>query len=319
MALDDGIREFFDKIQTPDFSGVDWKQTTEGLRRAFFKASRAVEKDAPELADITTLSVGGGEGELKARMYTPLGAGIGPGPGIVFYHGGGFMLGDLDTHDMMCRRLAAGSRCRVISIDYRLSPENKFPAAHMDAEASWRWVVENAETLGMDNTRLAVAGDSAGGNLAAFISQEMNRVDGPRPVFQLLLYPLTQFVDIRGKKMKFQESGFFFSPNVFEFYRDGYIEDEADRMDVRVSPLFADDGVFKGLPPAHVVLCGWDPLHDEGQAYADKLAAQGVPVTQREHKGMVHGFMNLTVFSARIRDAIKDAGEITGKALGALD
>ena len=128
-----------------------------------------------------------------------------------------------------------------------------------------------------------------------------------------------QFVDIRAKKLTFQEGGFFISPNLFDYFRDSYIDTEAERMDPRVSPLFAPDDDFKGLPPAHFVLCGWDPLKDEGRAFASKLAAHGVPITIREHPGMVHGFMNMTAVSNPARAAIHDAGLVVGKALGALD
>lgn len=306
------------KLEVPDFTGLDWKQSTDRLRQSFHRATRSIEQDAPEMADLSTLAVDGAEGPLKARLYTPMGAGIGPGPGIVFFHGGGFMLGDLESYDMICRRLADGSRCRVLSIDYRLAPENRFPAAHKDAEAAWQWAIERCDLIGMDPERIAVAGDSAGGNLSAFLAQEMNRTDGPAPAFQLLLYPLVQFVDIRAKKLPFQEGGFFISPNLFDYFRDGYVEKKTDRMDPRVSPLFAPDEDFKGLPPAHFVLCGWDPLKDEGLAYADKMARWGVPVTVREYPGMVHGFMNLTAISTPARYAIQDAGEVVGRALGAL-
>ncbi len=323
MAMDETLRNFLSRfrlpeVQIPDFSGLDWVQTTDRLRQSFYRASRAIEQDAPEMADVSTLPVDGAEGTLKARLYTPLGAGIAPGPGIVFYHGGGFVLGDLDSHDMICRRLAAGSRCRVLSVDYRLAPEHRFPAAHADAEAAWHWAVRRAGHLVMDPERIAVAGDSAGGNLAAFVCQQMNRTRGPMPAFQLLCYPLVQFVDIRAKKMRFQEGGFFLSPNLFDYFRDAYIEHETDRMDPRVSPLFAPEEDIRGLPPTHMVLCGWDPLRDEGKAYADKLAGYGVPVTLREHPGMVHGFMNLTAVSFPVREAIKAAGEVVGRALGAL-
>ncbi|MEM9843154.1 MAG: alpha/beta hydrolase fold domain-containing protein, partial [Pseudomonadota bacterium] len=148
---------------------------------------------------------------------------------------------------------------------------------------------------------------------------ETARTGALMPAFQLLLYPLVQFVDIRAKRMTFQEGGFFISPNLFDYFRDSYIERDTDRMDKRVSPLFAPDEDFSGLAPAHLVLCGWDPLKDEGKAYASKLAAHGVPVTIREHPGMVHGFMNLTAVSIPARKAIEDAGEIVGKALGGRD
>ena len=317
MAIDETIKSFMDRFKLPDFSGLDWKQSTERLRQSFYRASRAVERDAPELAEISTLPVDGAEGPLKARLYTPLGAGIGPGPGILFFHGGGFVLGDLDSYDMICRRLAAASRCRVLSIDYRLAPEHPFPAAHSDAIAAWEWATQRTDLLKIDPDRICVAGDSAGGNLSAFLAQEMIRTNGLLPAFQLLLYPLVQFADIRSKKSSFQE-GFFISQTLFDYFRDAYIHEHTDRMDPKVSPLFAPDSDFRGLPPAHLVLCGWDPLKDEGRAYASKLAAHGVPVTIREHPGMVHGFLNLTSVSMPAREAIREAGEVVGTALGAI-
>ncbi|MEM8617339.1 MAG: alpha/beta hydrolase [Pseudomonadota bacterium] len=319
MAIQDTLKSFWDKFKLPDFSAIDWQGSTEGLRQSFYKASRSVETDLPDLAEVSSLLVDGADGPLKARLYTPLAVGIGARPAIVFFHGGGFVLGDLDSHDVICRRLAASSRCRVLSVDYRLAPEHKFPTAHSDAKAAWLWMIERAEALGFDTDRIAVCGDSAGGNLSAFLAQQMRRENGPLPAFQLLLYPLVQFVDIRSKKLTFQEGGFFLSPNLFDYFRDSYIEAETDRMDPRVSPLFAPDADFSGLPPAHFVLCGWDPLKDEGRAYASKLAAHGVPVTIREHPGMVHGFMNMTGLSVAARKAIHDAGEIVGQALGARE
>lgn len=327
MTLDNTFRDFMNKFKLPDLAGVpsmdwsnlDWKNSTDGLRKSFYRASRSVERDLPDLAEISNLVVDGEDGSLPARLYVPLAAGISPAPAILFFHGGGFVLGDLDTHDVVCRRLAASSRCRVLSIGYNLAPENRFPQAHRDAASAWKWAVERGSVLGFDPDRIAVAGDSAGGNLAAFITQEMNRTGGPQPAFQLLLYPLVQFVDIRAKKMTFKEGSFFISPNLFDYFRDSYIEHETDRMDPRVSPLFAKDEDFAGLPPTHLVLCGWDPLKDEGLTYASKLEAHGVPVSIKEHPGMVHGFMNMTAVSNVAREAIHEAGAIVGKALGSLD
>jgi len=317
MAIDDSFRTLLDKFKLPDFSNVDWKGSTDGLRQSFYRASRSAERDLPDLAEISNLIVDGADGPLKARLYVPLAAGIAPAPAIIFFHGGGFVLGDLDTHDVICRRLAASSRCRVLSIDYHLAPEHPFPMAHQDALAAWKWATDRQNILGFDPDRIAVAGDSAGGNLSAYIAQETARADMTMPAFQLLLYPLVQFVDIRAKPMSFQEGGFFISPNLFDYFRDSYVERETDRMDKRVSPLFAPDEDFAGLAPAHLVLCGWDPLKDEGKAYASKLAAHGVPVTIKEHPGMVHGFMNMTAVSMAARKAIKDAGLVVGTALGA--
>ena len=326
MKINDTLRAMLDSVglgmpdlSLPDMSGLSTQQIAQRLRGSFFRASRAIESDAPELADVSSLIVDGGDGPLPARIYTPLGAGIGATPGIVYFHGGGFVIGDLDSHDMIARRLAHAARARVISVDYRLAPEHKFPAAHNDAEASWRWIVERAEELHLDPERLAVSGDSAGGNLAASLSQDMLRKGGPLPAFQLLLYPLVQFMDIRSKKMPLQESGFFISPALFDYFRNAYLSDTEERSHLRMSPLFAPDEDFAGLPPAHTIVCGWDPLGDEGRAYTDKLTAHGVPATLEEYPNQVHGFLNLTAVSKTAREAIQTAGEIVGKALGSLD
>lgn len=318
MTLDLTFREFFSKFQMPTLSAADWRTGTNKLRQQFLVASHSIERDAPELAEIRNCQIDGPDGPLNARLYVPMGAGTEPGPGIIFFHGGGFVLGDLDSHHMLCIRLADASRCRVLAVEYRLAPENKFPAAHDDAWAAWSTLQDKPNDFGMDPTKLAVSGDSAGGNLSVFIAQEAIRTETVLPIFQLLLYPLVQFVDIRTKKMSMQESGFFISTNLFEFFRDSYVEDEDKRMDVRVSPLFAPDDSFKGLPPAHLVLCGWDPLRDEGNAYAAKMASFGVPVTVREHPGMVHGFMSLSALSNTVKSAIRDAGEVAGHAMNTL-
>ena len=321
MVMDAAIKAFLDRLKMPDvrvgdFRKLEFSQTADRLRESFFRATRSVEPDLPLMANVETLAIRGADGPIRARLYTPAGAGIGPAPGIVFFHGGGFVLGSLDSYDVVCRRLADGARARVLSVDYRLAPEHRYPSAHDDARAAWMWAVESAKIVGLDPERLAVSGDSAGGNLAAFVAQEMNRTGGPMPAFQLLFYPLVQFADIRSKKMRFQEGGFFISPSLFDFFRDSYLTSTEERMLPPVSPLFAGEDSFAGLPPAHVVLCGWDPLKDEGRAYADKLAHFGVPVTVREHAGMVHGFMNLTAVSLPARDAIRLAGQVAGRALG---
>ncbi len=326
MAIDPGLQAFLQSLKLPDFmkpdfsvtdfSKADWNETVERLRGSFYRATRSVESDAPELARIDNILVDGAEGPLKARIYTPLAAGIGQQPAILYFHGGGFVIGDLDGHEMICMRLAHAARCRVISVDYRLAPEHQFPCAHEDAMAAYDWLMRRAKDFSIDPERVAVAGDSAGGNLSAFLCQELARTGGHEPAFQLLLYPLVQFVDIKSKGLTFQE-GFFISPGLFDFFKGSYLAD-MDPMDKRISPLFAPAEEFKGLAPAHVVLCGWDPLNAEGRAYADKLAAAGVPVTVREHPGMVHGFMNLTAVSVPARDAIAEAGKVVGKALGSI-
>ncbi|MFN4225649.1 MAG: alpha/beta hydrolase [Hyphomonas sp.] len=319
MTFDDALRSLRDRFQLPEPKPLDLKLPVERLRREFLRIDYSSEPDAPELAEVRPMVIPGAGGPMKARLYVPLGAGLPPGPGILFFHGGGFVLGDLDSHDMLCRRLAEGSRCRVLAIDYRLAPEHCFPSAHEDALAAWAWVQEQATArAGIDPARCAVAGDSAGGNLAAYLCQQMVRARGPVPAFQLLLYPLLQFADIRTKKMTPQESGFFISANLFEFFRRHYLPELASAMDPRMSPLFAPPEDLKGLPPAHIIVCGWDPLHDEGLAYGARLRAVGVSATEREYPSMVHGFLNLTPFLPAAREAVRDAGKVAGKALGAL-
>lgn len=319
MTFDDAFRNLRGRFSFPELKPLDLKLPIKRLREQFLKIDYSSEPDVPELAEIRPLMIPGADGPIRARLYVPLGAGVPPGPGILFFHGGGFVLGNLDSHDMLCRRLADGSRCRVLAVDYRLAPEHKFPSAHADALASWAWIQEKGAGLaGMDPARIAVSGDSAGGNLAAYLAQEMVRINGPKPAFQLLLYPLLQFADIRSKRMSPQESGFFISANLFEFFRGHYLPERGAFMDRRISPLFAPPEELKGLPPAHIVVCGWDPLHDEGLAYAAKLRSLGIRATEREYKSMVHGFLNLTHVSSSARQAAREAGEVTGRALGAL-
>ena len=294
---------------------MDWSTQVVRMRQAFIRAAQSIETDVPELAMIEDISVGGAESSLGARVYTTLAAGVPPGPGIVFYHGGGFVLGDIESFDTICKRLADASRSRVLSVGYRLAPEHKFPAQVDDAVASFKWAVENAESWGADPERIAVGGDSAGGNLCINITRAASKGDCPMPAFQLLVYPLTQFVDIKEKGIKLQE-GPFLSTALFEFFRSAYLHEGQDRMDPRISPLFIQE--FNGLPPAHIITAGWDPLRDEGKAYAAKLAAAGVKVTERDYAGQPHGFFNTTSVSMPARQAIVDAGEIVGRALGAL-
>ena len=231
-------------------------------------------------------TIAGPGGALALRVYRPQGAAA-PGPALIYFHGGGFVVGGLDSHDPVCQALAAEGRCAVIAVDYRLAPEHRFPAAVEDALAAFDGVRAEAEALGVDPERLAVGGDSAGGNLAAVVALERRGAAGPR--LQVLLYPAVDltmsFPSIQGLG-----SGFFLEATTMAWYVATYLGEDGDRRDPRASPWFAPS--LAGAAPAYVLTAGFDPLRDEGDAYATRLAAEGVAVTHRCFDGMFHGFLN---------------------------
>jgi acetyl esterase len=206
-------------------------------------------------------------------------------PALVFFHGGGWTIGDLDTHDVVCRQLAIGARCVVFSVDYRLAPESPFPAAVEDCVSATRYVLRNSHSLKIDPARIAVGGDSAGGNLAAVVALAMR---GEGIAFQLLIYPATD------QRCEFPShrrngTGYLLTSEGIEYFRGCYLPNRKDWTDWRASPLLASD--HSNLPPAFVLTAGYDPLVDEGRAYADALAKAGVEVAYREYADMVHGFV----------------------------
>jgi acetyl esterase len=207
----------------------------------------------------------------------------------VYLHGGGWVVCDLDTHDNVCRFLAREAGVLVLSVDYRLAPEHRFPAAVDDALAAFRFGAEHARDLGADPQALAIGGDSAGGNLAAVVSQ-LAVSDGERaPAFTLNIYPVTDLSEKRPSYRLFRE-GFLLTEAQMDWYRDHYLPDEAVALDPRASPLLAED--LSGLPPTYIATAGFDPLRDEGEAYGQRLREAGVPVALRRHPGLVHGFCN---------------------------
>ncbi len=247
-------------------------------------------------------------GDLPGRLYTP----TEPGSGLlVFFHGGGWMYGDLDSHDASCRFLAERSGARVLAVDYRLGPEHRFPAAYDDALGAYAWVVDNAASLGADPSRLAVGGDSAGGNLAAVTAIEAARRGWPL-AFQLLVYPCTDFArDTRSFELF--ASGFFLSQRFMNLANESYLPPGADLLDPRISPLHAD--LPEGLAPAYIATAGFDPLRDEGEAYARKLVEAGVEVELKRFPDQIHSFFNVLVPGSSARAA---NAEIAAKLRAAL-
>jgi acetyl esterase len=301
MKLDPRVAEWMQRLARP--GEADWRAPIEDVRRRFWQFAHGLEKDAPALHEIRNLKIPGAESELPARLYTPHAAGV-SGPGLIFFHGGGFITGDLDSHDMLCRRLANDAHLRIISVAYRLAPEHKFPCAVDDCLAATRWVFENAPSLGMVADKLAVGGDSAGGNLAAVTAQQL-RKHAPALKAQVLIYPSTQWVQMTPSQIRLRE-GYMLTQAAQDFFKSRYLRTAEDELDVRASPLLEND--LFGLPPAYVVTGAYDPLRDEGKAYADKLAACGVDVKYREYADQPHGFFSMTAISGAAKKAIEETG-----------
>ena len=266
-----------------------------------------------EVARVQEIRVAGADGELGARLYVPLEESAGL---LVYFHGGGFVVCDLDTHDNPCRFLASRAGVRVLSVDYRLAPEHRFPAAIDDAFAAFRFAVEHAAELGCDPGRVAVGGDSAGGNLAAGVARLAADDGGPAPAFQLLFYP---WLDLSMKRASYRlfGEGFFLTEADLDWYRAHYIASDADAHDPRCSPLVADD--WAGAAPAYIATAGFDPLRDEGEAFAARLREAGVRAVVRRHRGLVHAFVNTVGMGHASREALLEAAGAlrTGLALSA--
>jgi acetyl esterase len=269
-----------------------YETLTPSEAREFYLAARVVSNpEPPELERVEELAISAPSGTLPARLYVPkrLRKTRGLAPCLVFFHGGGWVIGNLETHDVVCRKLAVEGELIVISVDYRLSPEHKFPAAVEDAMSATQWVAANAERLGLDASRLLVGGDSAGGNLAAVVTLAARDADGPKIAGQLLIYPSTDFSRKHGSHRE-PETSILLTHSVIGWFMNHYLGD-ADSNDWRASPSRAK--TFKGLPPAYVLTAGADPLRDEGDEYAARLKQAGVSVTYRHFPGQFHGFFTM--------------------------
>jgi acetyl esterase len=237
------------------------------------------------VAHVEDRKIPGPAGEIPVRIYNP--EGPDPKPVLVWYHGGGWVIGDLEGADFGCRMMANAAGCVVVSIDYRLAPEHKFPAAADDCFAATKWVAENAASFGGDPARLAVGGDSAGGNLAAVVSQMAKAGGGPAISFQLLVYPVTDF-GYHTQSYRDNAKGYLLTMESMEWFWNHYLNTTADGENPKASPLRAPD--LSGLPRALVITAEFDPLRDEGEAYAGRLMEAGVPTSAVRFNGMIHGF-----------------------------
>lgn len=258
-----------------------------GAARARLELLAAGYKQLIPVASVTDLTVTGADGPIKARHY---GTETPDAPLLVFFHGGGHAMGSIETHDDLCREICRSARVHVLSVDYRLAPEHKAPAGCDDAYAAYLWAREHAADLGADPSRVAVGGDSAGGNLSALVTLRARDDNAPLPALQLLIYPGTN-ADAQTRSLTLFSSGFFLTRRDIEWFKATHLEGTGiETTDPRVSPLYADD--LSGLPPALVITAGFDPLRDEGRQYADALRAAGTSVDYREYGTVVHGFAN---------------------------
>ena len=298
MPLDPQAKALLEAMPPiPDFETLG----VEGAR-AVMEQGAVAPAEVEEVARVEERALPGPAGDVPVRIYWP--PGEGPHPGLVYFHGGGFVIGSLDTHDGSCRTLCNGAGCVVVSVDYRMAPEDPFPAAPEDCYAVTRWVAENAASLDIDATRLAVGGDSAGGNLTAVVTLMARERQGPALCFQLLIYPVT---DCAFDTPSYSENaeGYFLTRDHMKWFWRQYLKDPGDGAHPHASPLRVE--ALGGLPPALCITAEFDPLRDEGEAYAVRLREAGVGVTTSRYDGMFHGFFGMGIVLDRARDAVEEA------------
>lgn len=307
MGLDPQARALLDQVAAFGVPPLHTLSVAEARRAT--AAMAALQGEPEPIARVENRTIPGPAGEIPVRVYTP--SHDGPLPVLVYYHGGGWVIGSLETHDGTCRGLANAAGCVVVSVDYRLAPEHKFPAAAEDAYAAAVWVAEHAAALGVDAARVAVGGDSAGGNLAAVVSLMARDRGTPCLIYQLLVYPVT---DAACDTASYRENadGYFLTRDMMQWFWNHYLPNDSDCRDPYHSPLRA--ARLNGLPPALMITAEFDPLRDEGEAYAERLRAAGVPVQLTRYHGMVHGFFGLGAALDQAKVAMADASAALGAA-----
>ncbi|MFP6640545.1 MAG: alpha/beta hydrolase, partial [Myxococcota bacterium] len=288
---------------------MDLTAGVDQLRAQF--AEMSLPSDPTPVASAENRSLPGPNGEIPIRIYTPEGSG--PHPVLVYFHGGGWVIGDLDTHDGTCRDLARGASALVVSVDYRLAPEHPFPAAPDDCYAATVWTAENATEMGGDPTRMAVGGDSAGGNLAAVTSLMAQQQGHPSLCHQLLIYPVT---DHGFDTPSYSENaeGYFLTRDFMKWFWDQYLPNAAAGQNPLASPLRATD--LAGLPSATVMTAEFDPLRDEGESYAQRLQEAGVETQLIRYDGLFHGFFGMGMVIDQAGDAMQEAGQALRNSFG---
>ena len=288
------------------------KLTPQIMREAFLRLAQMVEGRRIPVGLIENRELPGPDGPLPIRVYTPAVPAGAPLPALIYFHGGGWVFGDLDTHDGICRMLANDSGCRVIAVAYRLAPEHPFPAAVEDSYAATKWITQHAANFDIDPARIGIGGDSAGGNLAAVVCQRIKHSAGPKLALQVLLCPV---LDMSAETTSWRAygNGYFLDKATVDWTLNLYRLAGTDLHDPRLSPLRADD--FRDLPPTHIHTAEFDPLCDEGKAYAARLERDGVPVRYTCHAGMIHNFYGMAGVIPYGRVAMIEVGAAIRQAL----
>ncbi|MBN9389783.1 MAG: alpha/beta hydrolase [Chloroflexi bacterium] len=304
MSLDPQVQAYLARLASLNIPSK-YELGPEKVRQQARAGSFALSGEPPAIAKVEDLVVPGPTGQVPVRVYTP--AGSGPFPALLYSHGGGWVNCDLDTHEVICRSLANGAGCIVVSVDYRQSPEYKFPSGLEDCYAVLTWLAASAAELNVDPARLAVGGDSSGGNFAAALALMARDRGGPDLALQLLIYPITD-LRLETPSMARNGTGYALTEEDMEWYREQYIRDEADIENPLVSPGLAAD--LTGLPSAFILTAEFDPLVDEAEIYGERLAEAGVPVKVSCYDGQIHGFVRMTAVIDRSYVALAECSQV---------
>ena len=305
MSLDPQARALLDAAKASGAPEM-WELTPDQARAEYLRRTERVRADV-DIYRVEDRQIPGPAQPIKVRIYTPRASKEHSSlPVLVWYHGGGFVIGDLDSHDSACRALANQAECLVVAVDYRLAPEHKFPGAVEDCEAALHWVAAHATELGGDPGRIAVGGDSAGGNLAAVVALLAREKGGPKLCFQLLIYPCVAPEPETPSHHQFAE-GYLLTRKTITWFFKQYLRSSKDTRDPRYAPLEEKD--LSSLPPALVIVAGFDPLRDEGVDYAKALIDAGNQVTLSNYEGMIHGFYLMGGMLDKANQAIEESAE----------